>query len=329
MSGIVDTPILEYTRVSDTPRRYRLYGLTLASQLDLPCRRAPRYARPDVQLVEGSAAAFARARASAALSPHDWFAFRRLTRERLYLRWTGNFEFIVSADGRSIQYRRLGHATIESLTVYLLGQVLSFSLLACGSDPLHGTSVAVGDGAVAFVGDCGYGKSTLAAALNSRGCPIVTDDLLALRRHGRQWLVEPGIPRLKLAPRIATRLLGRRVRGAPMIHGTAKRVIQLAATQTVTRALPIRAIYVLEEPRRIERIRIAPLGAADAMLETVRAAFNLVVQDRQRLAKQFAFASRLVTGVPVRRLSYPRALERLPEICAAILRDVAALHPDA
>ena len=329
MSGIGDTPILEYTRVSDVPRRYRLYGLTLASPLDLPCRRAPQYARPDVQLVEGSAAAFARARASAALPPGDWFACRKLSREGLYLRWTGNFEFLVSADGRSIQYRPLEHATLESLTVYLLSQVLSFSLLACGSDPLHGTSVAVGDGAIGFVGDCGYGKTTLAAALHSRGCPIVTDDLMALRRRGRDWLVEPGIPRLKLAPRLARQLLGPRLRDERMIHGTAKRVIQLAAAQTVARALPIRAIYVLEEPRRTGRIRIAPLGAGDAMLEMVRAAFNLVVRDHERLAKQFEFASRLVAGVPVRRLSYPRAVERLPEICAAVLSDAAALPPRA
>jgi hypothetical protein len=327
VSAVDDTRILEYTRVSDTARRYRLYGLTLASALDLPCRRASRSAHADVRLVEGSAAQFARARAAGgALSP-AWFICRPLPDGSLYLRWRGSFEFLVSANGRAILYRRLPHATLESLTVYLLGQVLSFSLLARGCDPLHGTSVAVGNGAIAFVGDCGFGKSTLAAAFLTRGGRVIADDLVTLRRRGAAWIVEPGIPRLKLAPRIAAQLLGPGARGERMIRGAAKRVIPLDAAQTAARPLPIRAIYVLGEPAR--SIRIEPLARGDAFIETIRAAFNLIVRDRSRLARQFTFASQVVTSVPVRRLSYPRALAQLPAICDAVLNDIATLAPSA
>ena len=311
--------------MSDTARRYRLYGLTLAARLDLPCRRADRRARPDVRLVEGTAREFGRARAQAGRLPRDWFHCRRLPAGATYVRWSGSFEFLVSADGGVIRYRPLAHATRESLTVYLLGQMLSFSLLARGSDPLHGTVVAVGDGAVAFVGACGYGKSTLGAALLARGCPIVADDLVSLRRRGRRWLVHPGIPRLKLAPRVAAHVLGAGVPSEPMIHRAPKRVIPLSPPEVVARPLPLRAIYVLATPRRGGAIAVAPLSSRDAFLEVIRAAFNLVVHDRSRYANQFGFARRLVADVPVRRLTYPRALSRLPALCAAVLADVAAL----
>jgi hypothetical protein len=307
------------------PVRYRLYGLTLASPFVLPCRRARGRARPDVTLVEGSAAQFTRARSAAGRLPRDWFHQRQLPDGAIYVRWRGAFEFLVSSDGRVIHYRPLAHATLESLTVYLLGQMLSFSLLARGSDPLHGTCVAVNGGAVAFVGECGYGKSTLGAAMLSRGCPVVADDLVSLgRRHG-SWLVHPGIPRLKLAPRLLRHLLGRGVPSEPMIHGTTKRVVPLSGAQSVARAVPLAAIYVLAPPRARGRVVVDTLAPRDGFLEIVRAAFNLVVHDRRRYANQFAFAAQLAADVPVRRLAYPRAIAKLPAVCDAVLADVRAL----
>jgi len=311
--------------VFESARRYRLYGLTLASHIELPCRRAGQRARVDVCLVEGTPAEFARARARAGRLPRDWFHCRRLPDGAVYLRWRGNFEFLVSADGRHIRYHRNTRATLESLTVYLLAQVLSFPLLARGSDPLHGTSVAVGHEAVAFVGDCGYGKSTLGAAMLARGCPIVADDLVSLQRRGARWLVHPGIPRLKLEPRVAAQLVGSPVRGERMIRGAAKRVIPLAASQSVASARPLKAIYVLAAPRRRGPISVEPLSPRDGCLEIIRAAFNLVVHDRGRYANQFRVASHLAGAVPVRRLAYPRAIGCLPAICDAVLADLAAL----
>jgi len=52
------------------------------------------------------------------------------------------------------------------------------------------------------------------------------------------------------------------------------------------------------------------------------AAFNLTVTDRGRLESQFTFATRLSSSVPVRRLTYPRRLAALPEVCDALLADL-------
>jgi hypothetical protein len=101
-----------------------------------------------------------------------------------------------------------------------------------------------------------------------------------------------------------------------MNDGTSKLILPLngsGASQPAT----LRAIYVLGPPAEPvpRQPRVEPLAGRDAFFEIVRAAFNLMVVDRDRQARQFAFASRLAREVPVRRLTYPRRLTALPAVC--------------
>jgi hypothetical protein len=237
----------------------------------------------------------------------------------------GLFEFLISPDGRRIHYRRLEHGNRESFSVYLLGQVLSFSLLAFGREPLHGTVVAVDGQAVGFVGDCGYGKSTLGAAMLARGYPVLTDDVVALEPDERLWRVHPGVPRIKLFPTIARQIL-RVGHGVAMNPETAKLVLPLRSDQTVRKTLTLKAIYVLSDPaqRACEQAQptIVQLSPRDAFVEIIRAAFNLIVLERERFATQFEFAASLASAVPVKRLSFPRRLSLLPSVCDTVLDDL-------
>jgi hypothetical protein len=304
--------------------RCRLYGLTLQTALAIPGGVAAPRATADVTFTSGSAADFAAARRRAASSAAStWFRSSCLADGSRYLCWSGLFEFVVSPGGRRVIYRRLEHATDESFTVYLLGQVLSYALVARGIEPLHGTVVVVDGEAVGLLGDCGLGKSTLAAALLQRGCRVLTDDLIVVKRRRRAWVVEPGIPRLKLFPSVARALLDRRG-GTPMNNGTSKLVLPLARAQSVGRPVPLKALYLLERPTAASRrsTRIERIAGADALLEVIRATFNLVVRSPTRFANQFGFASELAADVPVKRLAYPRTLRTLPEVCRALLADV-------
>lgn len=249
---------------------------------------------------------------------------------RTYLRWTDVFEFLVSADGKQILYRALRHASAESLQTYLLGQALSFTLLSLGREPLHGACVAINDRAVALLGDCGYGKSTLAAALLARGHRLVTDDLISLDMRRDVCFVHPGLPRLKLFPAVARRLLGAASgRSAAMIHGTSKRILALGPDQSVRQPMPLAALYVLAKPdgSGSPGAHIDGLSGREAFLEVVRGAFNLTVLDSKRYASQFAFASRLVSAVPIRRLAYPRDFSLLSATCDALLGDFDSVKP--
>jgi hypothetical protein len=311
--------------VSAASRRYRVYGLVLEGAIPLSCPRAAG-APIDVRLRRGHARRFEHARRLSDLpSTPQWFEYRSLSDGATYLRWSGLFEFLISSDARTIEYLPLGTATDESLTTYLLGQVLSFSLLSRGTEPLHATAVVVDGEAVAFLGDCGYGKSTLGAAFLARGFPILTDDVLALEARGGRWFAHAGPPRLKLFPSVARKLLAR-ADGAQLNAGTSKLVLPLAGNEASSRPIPLRALYVLPgRGRQAGRIGITALQGQKAFLEVIRAAFNLIVTDRARLTRQFTIAAQLVRSVPLRRLAYPRRLSALHDVCDAVIADAAAL----
>lgn len=328
--------------------RYSIYGLLIETRLPLSCDRLDRTAsagtfrlphnprtddQPDVRLYAGSRARFeqVRRRFRLASKPADWFECRRLEDGVAYLRWSDLFEFLVAADGRTIEYRPLRRATTESLTTYLLGQVLSFSLLSFGCDPLHATAVVIDGEAVAFLGDCGYGKSTLGAAFVARGYPVLTDDVLALQAQNGGWIAYPGPRRLKLFPSVARKVLAR-TGGRLLNPGTSKLVLPLAPGEAVNQAVPVRALYVLCDPTsRVgsapARVRIAPLVGPKAFFEVTRSAFNLIHVDRSRLENHFTMAARLVSEVPVRRLAYPRRLDSIGAVCDAVLNDLARKTP--
>ena len=295
--------------------------------MPLSCPTASRGAPTDVLLRPGMARRFENARRQARPpSKPQWFECHRLRDGATHLKWSGLFEFLISADGRTIEYLALDGATDESLTTYLLGQVLSFSLLSRGSEPLHATAVVIDGEAVAFLGDCGYGKSTLGAAFLARGFPILTDDILALEVRDGRWFAHAGPPRLKLFPSVARKILAR-ADGMHLNAGTSKLLLPLSGTEASSRPIPLKALYVLPRPgRRPARIGITALEGEKAFLEITRAAFNLIRVDRARLTSQFTTATRLVRDVPLRRLAYPRRLSRLDDVCNAVIADTAVLR---
>jgi len=301
-----------------------LYGLRLRSALPLP--RAKRARGPvDVEIVRGRAVELAAVRRALdpPLSFGRWFQERVLGDGRRYLRWAGLFEFLVAADGRRIVARRLPQATRmpRAFETYLLGQVLSFALIARGLEPLHATAVVVGDGVVGFLGDCGRGKSTLGAAFVRAGHVLLTDDLLVLRDEGGRFRAGAGPARLKLFPEPARRILGRGVRGTPMNGRGGKLVFPLGA-RAARGAAPLRALYVLRPGRAGGGVAIRTLSPRQAFVELTRNTFNACVLDAPRLARQFDLATRVAARVPVKTLAYPRRLDRLADVRAAIEADL-------
>lgn len=310
-------------------RTYHLYGVRLKSVLPLPGTPQLGWGNVAIELCNGSASLFAQARRRARISPEKggWFHCARLPDRSTYLRWSELFEFLVSVDGRRIAFRELDGASQESFQTYLLGQVLSFALLKWGIEPLHATTVVIDGEAVAFLGDCGYGKSSLGAAFIQAGHRLLTDDLLVLRQKGNGFVAYPGPARIKLFPKIAKRLLGERMNGTPMNNRTSKLVIPLDEKETVpTRgAFPLKAIYVLTAPHagsRSQRISIRRLSRRRAFLALLQNTFNATVVEPERLKRQFVLATQFAARVPVKSLSYPRSLARLPAVREAVWTDL-------
>ena len=67
-----------------------------------------------------------------------------------------------------------------TIGLYLLGPVLGILLQQRGLLVLHGSAVSFNGGVAAFLGNSGWGKSTMAGALAKRGHPVVTDDIVGV-----------------------------------------------------------------------------------------------------------------------------------------------------
>jgi len=308
----------------------RIYGLRLESCWPLPCSNGDGAELAGVEFTEAPEAFFSEASREVTRGPYgeDWFGYLRLPDGSDYLRWSGLFEFLVSSDGRSIACRSCAGASQEAFHTYLLGQVLSFSLIKHGIEPLHSTVVVVDGQAVSFLGDCGCGKSSLGAAFLQSGYKLLTDDLLVLQKEKGQFLAYPGPPRIKLFPEIARKLLGEQIGGTPMNNDTDKLVIPLDWKGHLAQRdpVPLNSIYMLAPPPECSdshKIEIRRLSSRQSVIELVRNTFNTIVENPNRLRSQFEQAAQLADNVPVKLLSYPRVLSRLPAVRDAIKQDLA------
>lgn len=259
-------------------------------------------------------------------TPTAWYRHAHLEDGSTYLRWEGLAEFLISADGLRVTFGWIGAATWEAFQVYLLGQALSFALVKRGHEPLHATSVVVDGRAVVFLGNSGFGKSSLAACFLRAGHQLLTDDLLMLREGPDGFTAYPGPPRIKLFPDMARRHLGERVTGPPMNLETEKRVIALEPHQRCLTPVPLGAIYALVSPREVgrkQRIRIETLSSRQAFVTLVANTFNYLIVGSDRLQRQFQETARLASCVPVKTLAYPRRPGALPKVCDAVLADLS------
>jgi len=310
------------------PHRYCVYGIVVVSDTALAL---PEYSDGGLGQVECRSAAapvFLAAAQRARFDPasDSWYRYASLEDGSTYVRWDTVGEFLVAADGRCITSRRVDGASVESFHVYMLGQALSFALVKQGFEPLHATVVVVDDRAVALLGENGSGKSSLAASFVEAGWRLLTDDLLLVREHSGRLLAYPGPARIKLFPQIAGRFLGAVAERVPMNPDTQKLILPIGDDRSCTEPAPLDAIYSLAPPRDVGRndpVSIDALSPRAAFVELVRSTFNRRLVDADRLTRQFETATNLTRLVSIKKIRYPRRLERLPEVRDLIVADLA------
>lgn len=302
---------------------YGIYGVTIASDFPLALPESRGEGLITIALRQVPEAAIQEAIAGTPLAAKaDWFEYGLLADGSSYARWKGVGEFLVAKDGRKIRCAPAPGALEESVQVYLLGQALSFALVKAGFEPLHATAIESNGDAFAMVGESGQGKSTLAASFLAAGCRLLTDDLLLVAPGEPPLRAYPGPARIKLLPDSAARLIGPAATGVPMNPETEKHIIPIAAEGRCSEPARLRGIYVLEhaEPGQPD-IRIEPLASREAFLALVGHTFNRHLLDPDRLRRQMAEVTRLLKAVPVKRIVYPPAFERLGDVNDALLRD--------
>jgi hypothetical protein len=198
------------------------------------------------------------------------------------------------------------------LRLYLLGPAFALLLHQRRLLVLHASAVALNGHAAAFLGHSGEGKSTTAAALHARGCPVIADDVVAVHLPPSGTPVAlPGFAQLKLWPDAVT-ALGE----APE---SLSRVVSAAAAPR-----PLRRLYVLTDAESLE---LEPLGGHAAVFQLLQHSYIAAALPGLGSSSHLDQCARLAAAVPVRRLRRPRSLAGLGELGALIEGDVAGRAP--
>lgn len=250
-----------------------------------------------------------------------WTRFFRVA-DGYLLRFPALADFGVTADGAMVRAWPVPGISEESLRHLYLNQVLPLALSRRGHLVFHASAVEIDDVAVAFVGESGRGKSTLAASFASSGSRFLADDGLVLEVMDGEARAAPSHPSIRLWDDSRDAVIGDATRAAPAAHFTAKGRFMAGDEMAFCGvARPLAHLYFLggDSPTAAT---IVPLPGRDALIELVRHSFLMDIGERAALAEHFGRLSGLANRTPAFRLDYPRRFNHLAQVREMVVAHV-------
>ncbi len=254
--------------------------------------------------------------------------------ETVHVRYMLNGEqvdFAISAAGNRVRVIWSKDFPADDVPAFFLGPVIGCVLRLRGVVALHAGVVAIGDVAIAVLGDKGAGKSTLVGALAQQGFPVLSDDVAPLFERGEQFWVHPGYPRLRLWPATAE-WLGIFSLNLPRVESIfEKRYFDLTVDPSANewrfceKSCPLAAAYMLDTPQDGIPVELSQESAVSGLNTLLRNTYADYVLGQSERLQQFMLLVQLASQIPIRRIHRPDNLQQLPQICAAIVDDVRSL----
>ena len=284
---------------------YTAYELGIHSEIFLPGLLAARNPSQDVLVLLQSLVDFEKVKSGNA---------------SFFLGETPGVANFLVRDGNQITVDPAPTVEPAVLSSILLGPIFAVLLRQRGLAVVHASGVMIDGGAVAFLGQSGQGKSTLAQAFYNRGYGVITDDVMAISVEENRPEVLPGYPSIKLFPEAARALDSEESVTHRVNSQTEKRAHSVACGFPQAR-LPLRRMYVLSSG---EKNAIEPLQLQEVFAELVRNARAMtLLNDTDSLKAHVHQCSRLAAAVPTFRLRRRRDLTALPEVVELIEKDLA------
>ena len=277
--------------MADPACRYRLFGLSVLSEIELPELVAdPGDGAADVRVRLGTIARSPEAGAGLHIDGDD--ALLVIPAAGRFLTRAGREMLVEPADGVSPRNLRL----------YLLGSAFGAILHQRRLLPLHANAVVVEGRAIGFMGHPGAGKSTLAAWFHDRGFDVLADDVCVVTPGpDNHPLAHPGIPRLRLW-REALEAGGRDASAYERSFDDMDKYTVPTDLDRLLPAVPLSHLYLLEKADGEDSplvTRLEGAAAVEAMIaNTYRGAYvRLMGQTREHMLA----CAELARTVPVFR----------------------------
>lgn len=233
------------------------------------------------------------------------------------LHFTVDAGHLAVRNGSEIHVDRNGNNDPAAIRPYLLGAGFGGLLHQRNVLLLHGSVVSIGDRAVAFLGESGRGKSTLAAAFYDAGHEVVSDDITAVSPTAKHHRVLPGFPTLKLDP--GHLLAPQDVESWPNPAGE-KRFYRVPRDDH-PRPLPLERVYVLDDG---SSPTIEQFDAQTAVRALIRHTYRAyLVEPMGRAERHLQQCTELAERTPVLGLQRPKTVDALSEVRRLVEEDLA------
>ena len=199
----------------------------------------------------------------------------------------------------------------------ILCQGMGTLLMQRGNLVVHASSIKIGNKAIAFLGCCGDGKSTIAAAMNKKKCSIVTDDVLAINFDNQnEPLVFPSFPRVKLCEDVFKCIINESdTQISPEIEKYSYNVDKNFSLNP----LPLKMIYVL---KKHSKNGITPLKSQNALIELIKNSYAINLFDDNKRSQNLIQCAEIVKTVPVKCLKRTQSLNNLGDLTQMIEKDI-------
>lgn len=237
-----------------------------------------------------------------------------------------------SAVEATVAYPELGRAWISNGRRILLrpcgeGTEWRGLILPCfaalmhqrGGLSLHASAVCHGNAAIAFLGPCGAGKSTIVAQLTTTGFRFLSDDLLFLTAGTTKESsihAHPGFSMIKLWEDSAQVAGSRFSRMGRLYPNATKEGFFPRHDFSETRPRPLQCLFVLEEG---SQVAIEPIPRRDALGELFRHGYGATVFEGKPPEAHFRQCAELAAKVPLKRLIRPKNFDKTVEVREAII----------
>jgi hypothetical protein len=225
----------------------------------------------------------------------------------------GGREVIVEPDADTLE---------EDLQPFLTGAVLAVLLHQRGSFVLHASAVEIGGAAGAFLGAKGFGKSTLAGFLKTKGFRLISDDIVPVGFQNGNAMTTPGFPRIKLYDDVIE-AIGEKPSDYPTIHRFVEKRSFYCNEPFRSEPARLRAVYILNDGETVEIEKIEPVEAFIEISKNTH--LNRFLEPLECRREYFEYGRKLIQTVPVFRLSRRADFGAMNEIAEKLEKHTAEI----
>jgi len=241
------------------------------------------------------------------------------------LRFPQLVDFYISRQGDNVYYFPQPGVSEQSIRHLLIDQIIPRILGQRGNLVLHASVVAIsGNTCVAFLGNSGLGKSTLAASFYQNGAELITDDCLLLEENDGQLYGIPNYYGVRLFDDSAEAIFSKNLERSSVSDYSVKSRINLIEKSKISRSgrYAVNNFFLLSkstENNELGIIDIRIIRGMGQLINLLAQLFLLDVTDNPLIKTHFLEMKKLFAcNTHFFRLEYPRNYEQLSEVRARI-----------